>query len=223
MGLDEGLTQRVGLVGPASCSWAAATELWAAFSWCPWGGGRQRADTTPGQPSPVPQRARPLSPGLLWLSPPRTRPPQECSCSAPPPRSPSPQAPPAAPCPPCCGAGAYLLALASPPEACWGAGFGRALGEPTLSGAQDREIPTPPAHSGTPPPSPLPRTPEESTDPRGFPPGWLRALLRPPWVPTPSAGAGARVLTGGHVCLPGNHSGVVLSINSREMHSYLVS
>lgn len=91
MGLDEGLTQRVGLVGPASCSWAAATELWAAFSWCPWGGGRHRADTTPGQPPPLPQRARLLSPGLLRLSPPRTRPPQECSCSAPPPRSPSPQ------------------------------------------------------------------------------------------------------------------------------------
>lgn len=27
----------------------------------------------------------------------------------------------------------------------------------------------------------------------------------------------------GHLCFPGNHSGVVLSINSREMHSYLVS
>lgn len=27
----------------------------------------------------------------------------------------------------------------------------------------------------------------------------------------------------GHLCFLGNHSGVVLSINSREMHSYLVS
>lgn len=40
-------------------------------------------------------------------------------------------------------------------------------------------------------------------------------------VPGPSVAGG--VLTGGRVCLLGNHSGVVLSINSREMHSYLVS
>lgn len=39
-------------------------------------------------------------------------------------------------------------------------------------------------------------------------------LLRPPL---------SCVLTGGRVCFLGNHSGVVLSINSREMHSYLVS
>lgn len=35
----------------------------------------------------------------------------------------------------------------------------------------------------------------------------------------PTVGAGAQAC----VCFPGNHSGVVLSINSREMHSYLVS
>lgn len=106
----------------------------------------------------------------------------------------------------------------------WGPLLVTALGEPPLSPTRTRGDPTTSApHSGTtrtakgtadcPQHTGSVASAEAATVSRTAPrPSSLSALpLMGPW------------LMSGHLCFLGNHSGVVLSINSREMHSYLVS
>ena len=101
-----------------------------------------------------------------------------------------------------------VAGMASPPEAPWVHCLCRCQESPPSV--------TPPGNLETPtPPRPRPGTTRRAarrSRPHRVPHG-------PPSSLCPSAG---RVLTPGVSVPPGNHSGVVLSVNSREMHSYLV-
>lgn len=154
----------------------------------------------------------PGPPAKTWAPSVSCRPalPTPCPAALAAPWARSVSAAPCCRCPGCPSAGQWV-AWASPPGAPRGP-HRAAQGEPRCLASRRRRDSTPPAPgSGTPraaagtsvPTACWPRGAPEATLCRG----------------APAVGAGAQAC----VCFPGTHSGVVLSINSREMHSYLVS
>lgn len=71
-------------------------------------------------------------------------------------------------------------------------------------------------------PRPRPGTTRRAAASAGRPARRLRPHRVPHGPPSSLCPSAGRVLTPGISVPPGNHSGVVLSVNSREMHSYLV-
>lgn len=101
----------------------------------------------------------------------------------------------------------------------------RAPGSTACAGTRTAHPQSPllPGNLETPtPPRPCPGTTHRAAGSAGCPARRLRPHRVPHGPPSSLCPSAGRVLTPGISVPPGNHSGVVLSVNSREMHSYLV-